>query len=69
MESELIDLELKINEMLEEFQNKHNCLIGVLNEDYSAFDNDKAHDGERGSVVQLTVIPIGEKLKIKNQLL
>lgn len=61
MESELIDLELKINKLLEEFQNKHNCLIGVLNEDYTHFDNDKAHDGIRGSVVQLTVVPIEEK--------
>ncbi|WEK71017.1 MAG: hypothetical protein P0Y62_05530 [Candidatus Chryseobacterium colombiense] len=61
MESELIDLELKINEMLDEFQHKHNCVIGVLNEDYTLFDNDKAHDGIRGSLVQLSVVPIEEK--------
>jgi len=58
METDLLNIEIQINKMLEDFQKKHNCVIGAINEDYTAFDNDKAHDGLRGSIVQLSVITI-----------
>ena len=63
IEQELLALELQINELLTNFQSKTGRIVGVLNDDYSDFDNNSACYGKRGDLLQLSLVPTEEEMR------
>ena len=60
-EKELLTLELQLNKLIQDFKVRTGREVIAINEDYNYFDSDKAHDGLRGDIIQLYIVPTDEQ--------